>query len=284
MSCAKIQRGEGGCACVPPTQNAKSATFYFCLAVLGGFLFLALNTLKGYEQSALKAQSLGMVFVLGFLTGLHCIGMCGGFMMSYMRYGKQKQLSELQMHLRYAVSKVFSYAFFGAFFGLLGSLVYFSNSFKSGISLFGGFFLLYLGAKGLGVFAKFKKWRITDYVQRKSEQITNPVSVGLLNGLMISCAPLQALYLVSASLGDPLNGALILGVFGLGTLPIFMFYGVFVGSLNRLRVKWADVITAGILVVFGVLMIQRGIVFSGYMLSRSETLMMKLVENPVLCY
>lgn len=282
--CARTTTSSGGCACAPPTKNIRTSTFYFCLALLGGLLFLAFNTVRGYEEEILNAQSVGMVLILGFLTGLHCIGMCGGFMMSYMRYGNENGMSEWQMHLSYGVSKVLSYAFFGAVFGVLGSLVYFSNSFKSIISLLGGFLLLYLGAKGLGFFARLKKWKFIDKIQLKSNEITHPVSVGLLKGLMISCAPLQGLYLVAAGLGDPLKGALLLGVFGLGTLPIFLFYGVFVGSLNHLQAKWSDIITASILVVFGVLMINRGMALGGYNFTLTSIERLATNGTPERCY
>lgn len=184
--------------------------------------------------------------------------------MSYIRYGKKNSMSELEMHFRYGIAKISSYAFFGALFGLLGSLVYISLNARSAVSLLGGIFLLYLGANGLGVFKKMKTWSFLSTLQNKSNQISSPTVVGLLKGLMLSCAPLQALYLVAASYGDPLKGAIMLGVFGLGTLPIFLFYGVFVGSLNKVRAKWADIITASILIIFGILMINRGAALGGF--------------------
>lgn len=276
LSCGK--KKNGACGCAPPTNNLKTAIFYFLMALLGGGLLVIFDTVRGYQQDALQVQNLGMVLVLGFLTGLHCIGMCGGFMMSYIRYGKKISMSEFEMHFRYGVAKILSYSFFGGLFGLLGSFVYFSLNIRSIISLLGGIFLLYLGAKGLGVFVKIKPWAFLVKLQNRSDQISSPTSVGLLKGLMISCAPLQALYLIAASYGDPVKGAIMLGVFGAGTLPIFLFYGVFVGSLNRFQAKWADVITAGILVIFGILMINRGIALSGF--SLSNTMATSIMLNP----
>ena len=42
---------------------------------------------------------------------------------------------------------------------------------------------------------------------------------------MISCEPLQALYVLAASIGLPFEGAKMLAVFDISTLPIFLFYG-----------------------------------------------------------
>ncbi len=261
---SSCQNKSGSCACAPPVENKRTAAFYFVMITLGVLLLVGFNLVKGFEEEALSGESLSMVLVLGFLTGLHCIGMCGGFMMTYMRYGKKKRLSEFEMHFRYSVSKVLSYAFFGACFGLLGSFVNITSDLKSLVSFIGGFFLLYLGAKGLGVFNKLKKWSFKLPINFNSSKISSPTSIGLLKGLMISCAPLQALYLISASIGSPLKGALLLTAFGIGTLPIFLFYGAFVGSLNSIRKKWADIATAAILIFFGISMVNHGMALGGY--------------------
>lgn len=249
-----------------PVPRSK-ALLWFLIALVGGGLVLVFNELKHYEEKALNAQSLGMVFVLGFLTGLHCISMCGGFMMSYVRFGKQKGLPVWQVHLHYSLAKTVSYTILGAVFGWLGSIVHFSSNLKASISILGGVFLLYLGARSFGMFKNLQGFSITHYVKHKSVQWSHPIWVGLLNGLMIACAPLQALYLVAAGVGSPLKGAIMLAVFGVGTLPVFMFYGVLASSFNRFQARWADYLTTTIIVVFGMLMINRGMAQGGYTLS-----------------
>lgn len=234
------------------------------MAIIGAILLIAFNTIKGYEVQALGSQSIGMVLILGFLTGLHCIGMCGGFMMSYVRYGKENGMSSIEMHTKYALSKIISYATFGALFGFLGSIVQIPTNVKSIVSLLGGIFLLYLGAKALGLFSKLKKYTFVKKNTSKSSKLSNPIWVGLLKGFMVSCAPLQALYLVAAGIGSPLKGALLLAIFGVGTLPIFLFYGIFMSTFNKLKSKAADIVTASIIIIFGVLMINRGLNLGGH--------------------
>jgi sulfite exporter TauE/SafE len=264
MSCTNPYQNENcGCTSTSQKTNWKESIIYFVIAILGGLLLVTFNIFKDYEEEAFNTQSLGMVFILGFITGLHCVGMCGGFMMSYMRYGKQRKMSVTQMHTKYAISKIISYSVLGALFAFLGSMVYFTTDFKANASYLGGVFLLYLGARGLGVFEKLKFPKVTDYIKMKSDRLSNPIYVGLLNGLMISCAPLQALYLLSASIGNPLDGAILLGVFAIGTLPIFLFYGVIMSSIHKLKGQWSDRITASIIIVFGILMLNRGMALGG---------------------
>ena len=260
MGCPNKINGKHNCSCAPPIRNRNIAWMVFGLSVVGGGLFLLFDNFKIHEGQDLHLQGMGMIAVLGFLTGLHCIGMCGGFMMSYIKEAQLKGMSGLEMHSRYAISKVFSYTAFGALFGALGSLIYISNGIKSGASLIGGIVLLFLGAKGLGLLQKMGKLNFSPLLSRFS----GPTGVGLMKGFMLSCGPLQALYILSASTGDPWQGAKMLAVFGVSSLPIFLFYGSMLSTLTWFKSKWADIITSVIIVFFGMMMISRGMALSGY--------------------
>lgn len=259
MPCPNSRKGGQSCSCVPPLKNRSTARLIYGLAISGAVLLLLFNNLKGYQHVSLEAQSVSMIAVLGFLTGLHCIGMCGGFMMSYIKEAQSRGMSNFEMHSKYALAKVSSYTFFGALFGGLGALVFFSNNFKAAASIIGGLILLYLGGRGLGLFRRWNIWK----QPQKSLTLTGPVGVGAMKGLMISCGPLQALYLLSASQGNMGEGALMLAVFGLGTLPIFLLYGTVVSTLTWFKAKWADIVTSAIVVMFGVMMLGRGAALGG---------------------
>jgi hypothetical protein len=56
------------------------------LAAAGILLLLQLDRLIGFDLSpefTAGSESYGPIFVVSLLTGLHCIGMCGGFVLSY---------------------------------------------------------------------------------------------------------------------------------------------------------------------------------------------------------
>ncbi len=104
---------------------------------------------------------------------------------------------------------------------------------------------------------------------------------------MIACGPLQAMYLVAAGVGEPVYGVLLLFVFALGTLPLFLFYGLIAGKLKRLKSKWPDRITASIVIIFGILMINRGMALGGMSFSSSsvahDTLTVSDNKTPQIC-
>jgi LysM repeat protein len=90
-----------------------------------------------------------------------------------------------------------------------------------------------------------------------------PFTIGLLNGLMIACGPLQAMYVMAAGTGSAFEGAKMLFAFGLGTLPVLSAFGVLTtlisASLTHRLLKASGVIV----VVLGAVMINRGLILTG---------------------
>ena len=60
---------------------------------------------------------------------------------------------------------------------------------------------------------------IMRFVGKEYRKHSNPFVIGLLNGLMIICGPLQAMYVMAAGTGNWTQGGAILFFFGIGTLP-----------------------------------------------------------------
>ena len=67
------------------------------------------------------------VFLMGFLGGVHCLGMCGGVVAmltaSLDPEVKSNPKKVALFHLNYNLGRVLSYVLMGAIFGLLGALL-----------------------------------------------------------------------------------------------------------------------------------------------------------------
>ena len=214
-------------------------------------------------------MSLYLIFVLGLLTGFHCIGMCGGFVLSYTaddaRAGRRSYVS----HLLYGAGKTLSYTTIGAMFGLLGAVVAFTPLLRGVAGMMAGAFLIVFGLNMLGLFAPLRRFRLglptplQTFIARQTYSQHRPFVIGLLNGLMIACGPLQAMYVMAAGTGSAFEGAKMLFAFGVGTLPVLMSFGVLTtlisGSLTHRLLKASGVIV----VVLGAVMINRGLILTG---------------------
>ncbi|WP_246206931.1 sulfite exporter TauE/SafE family protein [Methylocystis heyeri] len=228
------------------------------------------------EPDVARHLSLDLIFLLGLLTGFHCVGMCGGFVLSYTADDAAEGRHSYLSHILYGAGKTLSYVAIGAAFGFLGAFVAFTPLLRGMAGLFAGLFLIVFGLNMLGLFAPLRRFRLglPAPLQRFvfSEQKRSrhrPFVIGLLNGLMIACGPLQAMYVMAAGTGSAFEGAKMLLAFALGTLPVLLGFG-FAATLISSAVTHRLLRTSGIIVVvLGAVMINRGLILtaSGYDLS-----------------
>ncbi len=208
------------------------------------------------------------VLVVGLLTGFHCVGMCGGFVLSYTARGAQQGVGTYWLHAQYALGKLLSYTLLGAGFGLLGAIVSFTPTIRGIAAILAGVFLILYGFNMLHVFSAvrigFTMPRfLSRFVREETHRTHQPFVIGLLNGLMIACGPLQAMYVMAAGTGDALEGARLLFIFGLGTLPLMFGFG-FLASLISHRMTHRILNASGILVIsLGLVMLNRGLAMTG---------------------
>ena len=207
-----------------------------------------------------RGMGYGLLFAAGLLTGFHCVGMCGGFVLSY----SQQDGERWRRHLTYALGKTLSYTVLGALCGLLGRAVALTPGLRGGVALVAGCALVLLGLRSLGIIPGFQNAfpsRLLRFAQRRAG--TRPFAIGLANGLMIACGPLQALYVLALGTGSAIEGASLLFVFGLGTLPLLLGFGWLAGRLGLRFGRRALAVTAWIVVVLGLAMMNRGLALAG---------------------
>ena len=89
-----------------------------------------------------------------------------------------------------------------------------------------------------------------------------PFVVGLLNGLM-PCGPLQAMQLYALGSGSAFTGAISMFLFSLGTVPLMFGFGVVSTMLSKKFTRAILRFSAVLVVVLGVIMMQRGFSLGG---------------------
>jgi sulfite exporter TauE/SafE/copper chaperone CopZ len=218
-------------------------------------------------------MGLAIVFTIGILTSFHCVGMCGGFVLSYTTKEamnkEQTKKSKFLSHLKYGTGKTITYVILGAMFGLLGSFVAFTPKFKGIAALVAGLFLVIYGLNMLNVFPWLRKlqWRGPKFLSKVNADAVKgnkgPFVIGLLNGLMIACGPLQAMLIYSAGTASVIQGALAMFVFGLGTLPLMLGFGSLATILGSRFTHRVLKVSALIVIIMGVVMVNRGLTLTG---------------------
>ena len=118
--------------------------FVFLLLVVGGVAFWGKSLMPGLLPKINAQMSNVMLFGIGFLTGFHCIGMCGSFVVSYSSQSMSTARATLS-HLAYGFGKTASYSAIGAAFGLLGAVITITPHMRGVAALAASVFLLLYG-------------------------------------------------------------------------------------------------------------------------------------------
>ncbi|MDP2128872.1 MAG: sulfite exporter TauE/SafE family protein [Pseudohongiella sp.] len=258
---------------VPAQTAAMPLAFrwllFVCLLILiGGIAFWGKSQMPGVMQQLNAELGYVVLFGIGFLTGFHCIGMCGSFVVSYA--DKATTTAEAAVsHFSYGVGKTLSYTAVGAGFGLLGSILTITPLMRGVAAILAGAFLFMFGLRMLNVVPHIGllSWRLpasfVDSVNRQINLRQNPLMIGLLSGLLLGCGPLQAMYVLAAGTGSPGEGALLLFFFGLGTLPPLLGFGFFASFLSRKTIHEMIRVSGVLVIVMGLMMLDRGLLMSG---------------------
>lgn len=210
---------------------------------------------------------LPFLFVIGLLTSVHCIAMCGGINLTQSVNAAQKQEKTLKSNLLYNLGRVISYTVIGGIAGAVGSVLSFGGSFKGIVAIIAGAIMLVMALRMLGVFKTLKKLRLpipkklaVGYA--KLMRGRSSFFIGLLNGLM-PCGPLQSMQIYALSTGSFLLGALSMLLFSLGTVPLMFGFGFISGKLNSKYTRYMLTVSAVLIFVMGLSMLTNGLSLSG---------------------
>ncbi len=243
-------------------------TFVGLLILVGGLTFWGKNQMPALMQQMNTRMSYLMLLGVGFLTGFHCIGMCGSFVMSYARNRVGIYQSTLA-HIQYGLGKTTTYSLLGAGFGYFGSVITITPQIRGYAALFAGMFLILFGLKMLEFIPALRHlgFRLpAGWVREVSGSIRqhkNPLFIGLLSGFLLGCGPLQAMYIMAAGNGNPQEGALMLMCFGLGTLGPLIGFGFFANLLSATAMRQMVHVSGILVIIMGAMMLSRGYKMSG---------------------
>lgn len=251
-------------------QIIKIGLSILALVFLVFVIFFARNSGSWIRLPEINSHlSDGMIVIVGLLTGFHCVGMCGSFILGYTTKDAEKKRSSFRSHLLYGTGKTISYALFGAIFGFVGSLFQITP-FISGISIaLAGTFLILYGLNMLNIFSLLKAIRIKQsafiarFANENKKKTKSPFFIGFFTGFILGCGPLQAMYIMAAGNGNALEGAKMLALFGLGTLPALFGFGLLAQFLSNRMTRNFIRVSGIILIILGSMMLNKGLIKVG---------------------
>jgi sulfite exporter TauE/SafE len=171
--------------------------------------------------------------VLGLISSLHCIGMCGPLMLALPVRHLDKWKQVLTIFL-YNTGRIMTYSLIGALLGLAGRRIYLAG-FQRWFTIIIGMVMLVMAVSYFYKQASAQpKWmqsihvRIQQLMFRflKTNNISGYLLLGMANGLL----PCGMVYLAIAgavTANTVLHSVLFMFLFGVGTLPAMLALGIF---------------------------------------------------------
>lgn len=246
------------------TQSFNDYKFMGILIVVAAVVLLGLKT-SGFDmEEKLTNASYAVLFFVGVLTSIHCVGMCGGIMLSQsLSTESRNKFEAIQPALLYNLGRVVSYTILGGIIGALGSVFSLSIIGKAAMQIFAGVFMIMMGFNMAG-FSTFRKFQIKlpQFACKTKNKSGSPFIVGLLNGLM-PCGPLQTMQLFALGSGSAVKGALAMFVFSIGTVPLMLTFGALSGLLSKGYTKKILKLSGVLIIALGLIMGNRGLALAG---------------------
>lgn len=202
-----------------------------------------------------EGAGLGLIFLYGLLSSIHCVGMCGGIVLSVSTNEADRSRSLEQ--LKYQGARILAYTLVGLVLGALGAALSLSDAIRGYIPIVSGVFMLIMGVSILFGQSAFDppKWYRKVLGRFYS---SNAIVMGALTALL-PCGTMQAVQFYAVASGDPGRGAAAMLVFAIGTLPLLLVFGLLSSVVETRKWKWALPVSALVVIFLAIQMIIKGL-------------------------
>lgn len=217
------------------------------------------------QAGAFGFSSLSVVFLVGITAGLStCMALVGGLILGISArhaelHPKASPIQKFRPHIFFNVGRILGYAFLGGMLGMLGANIQFGAGTLGLMTIIVGIVMFMLGVKLIGIFPRLEGGglmlpkSISKFFGIKTNNAKEySHSSSMITGALtffLPCGFTQAMQLYAVSTRSFTQGALIMGVFALGTAPGLLGVGGLASAVKGAFAKRFFKF-AGILVIF----------------------------------
>ncbi len=180
-----------------------------------------------------------LIFLSGFLSFVHCYGMCGVFPASVSKLSANDTLKNILYLILYNIGRVLSYIFLGFLLGFgamefanfINNIKYVADVFSIGVGILMGVIgIRLLLGKSIGSIGflnpLYESITYIINILAGTKSLFSPFLIGVFNGLL-PCPMVYGFLLLAALSKSPIQGILIMFFFGLGTIITMFSLGFF---------------------------------------------------------
>lgn len=223
-------------------------------------------------------MNLWIVFITGLTVGgLTCLAVQGGLLASVIAANEDEELERKVNHknpifptLAFLVTKFIAYVILGFLLGVFGDSIGINQKTQVIMQLVAGLYMIAIALNLLNIhpifrYAVIQPPRFLARIVRnksKSKELFAPAMLGAMT-IFIPCGTTLAMEALAISTADPISGAAVMGVFVLGTTPLFFGVGFLTSVLgDNFRKKFLKVAAVS-LIYLGIVSINGSLVAAG---------------------
>lgn len=212
----------------------------------------------------LSSPSWGLIVLIGLVAGFStCMALVGGLSLGLStkfleNHPSANTAEKFRPHLFFVLGRVLSYAWLGGILGTLGTVIKLSATANGIITLIVGAVMLLMGLQLINIFPRLDRFklalpkslsRLLGFNQKGKEYSHGQAMLMGALTFFLPCGFTQAMQLYAISTGSIGNGALVMGLFALGTAPGLLSIGG-VTALVKGSFKEKFFKVAGLAVIF----------------------------------
>ncbi len=250
--------------------------FIFITVATGAFLLKEIEISRFFPDFGSKVN-IFIALVLGLVASLStCLALVGGIVMGFgSTYpvntdSKHPFISRSIPHIYFHIGRVVGFMILGGLLGLVGSKVNYSLSFTGYLTIVVGVVMFYMGLQILNIVPNITKlgFHLPKFLSKGIHKLENkthhftPMLIGLLT-FFLPCGFTQTMQLAAVTSQSFFSGALIMGAFALGTLPVLLSVGIGATYAKKTNMGFFTKLIGVIIIFFSIYSFNSGLVLTG---------------------
>jgi sulfite exporter TauE/SafE/copper chaperone CopZ len=256
------------------TSNKKNigATLVLLLAV---YLIFKKFGLLTFSPNVEIGGGMFAIFVIGLVASVSSctavvIGLLTAISSASAQKNTQRSMSErFRPHALFNLGRIVGFAFFGTLIGFAGSVLQFSPSLNGLFVLVIAVVMLSLGLNLLGLMPKTIRMAPPKWIAHKIHDLQDsqkphvPFVLGALT-FFLPCGFTQSMQLYALSTGNPIQAAIVMTIFALGTAPALLSVGYLTSKTKGVTLSRITRVAGAIVVILGLSNLQNGATLLGW--------------------
>lgn len=240
------------------------------------FILSQFDVLK-FLPDVSEGASIGVALLIGIVASVStCLALVGGIVLSFgdmypvKEDHKHPLIAKATPHIYFHIGRILGFALLGGLLGLVGSKINYSASFTGYLTVLVAIIMFYIGLQILNLAPNITKlgFHLPKTFAGKISKLQDgnhnlaPALIGVLT-FFVPCGFTQSMQLIAITSKSLLTGALVMGFFALGTMPVLFSLGLGSTYAQKNKFSFFHKVIGVVIVLFALYSANSGLALTG---------------------